>query len=186
MNHIRRSKGALQDKIPPFPPTVVGVFSCHGVEPGTIRYYTHKLHTCIITPLSQMCNTVLLYTLLTQIHSTMELCTSLTHIYNNTLYPLVIDIYIILYNNTTGEDAFGEECVNDKINQDRGCVVCPYRGTKNDSLFMVLDGHGDQGTPPPHRHTDHHSSFPPPPPRSSSLSPQHFHSHSHTFTTTHS
>ena len=67
----------MQDKVPPFPPNIVGVFSCHGVEPG--------------------------------------------------------------------EDAYGEECVNDKINQDRGCVVCPYRGTKNDSLFMVLDGHGDQG-----------------------------------------
>ena len=58
-----------------------------------------------------------------------------------------------------GEDAYGEECVNDKINQDRGCVVCPYRGTKNDSLFMVLDGHGDQGTPPP-THSPHSLSFP--------------------------
>ena len=44
-----------------------------------------------------------------------------------------------------GEDDYGEECVNDKINQDRGCVVCPYRGTRNESFFMVLDGHGQQG-----------------------------------------
>ena len=32
--------GAVQNGIiPPFPSTVVGVFSCHGVEPGTILYY---------------------------------------------------------------------------------------------------------------------------------------------------
>ena len=73
--------GAVQDALPPFPGTAVGVFSCHGVEPG--------------------------------------------------------------------EDQYGEEVVNDKINQDRGCVVCPYRGTRHDSLFMVLDGHGDQGAPLP-------------------------------------
>ena len=69
--------GAIQDSRPPFPSTVVGVFSCHGVAPG--------------------------------------------------------------------EDSYGDEVVNDKINQDRGCVVCPYRGTLNECLFMVLDGHGDHG-----------------------------------------
>ena len=71
--------GALQDgKVPPpFPPATLGVFSCHGVEPG--------------------------------------------------------------------ENEDGEEVVNDKINQDRGCVVNPYRGMSDESLFIVLDGHGSQG-----------------------------------------
>ncbi|KAJ1393681.1 phosphatase 2C-like domain-containing protein, partial [Ochromonadaceae sp. CCMP2298] len=32
-----------------------------------------------------------------------------------------------------------------KINQDRGCVVYPYNGKKDEALFIVLDGHGDQG-----------------------------------------
>jgi serine/threonine protein phosphatase PrpC len=35
----------------------------------------------------------------------------------------------------------------DKMNQDRGCVVYPFRRTKShsDSLFMVIDGHGVEG-----------------------------------------
>mmetsp|Transcript_10830 Transcript_10830/g.17639 ORF Transcript_10830/g.17639 Transcript_10830/m.17639 type:complete len:537 (+) Transcript_10830:188-1798(+) len=35
--------------------------------------------------------------------------------------------------------------IHEKINQDRGCVVCPYNQKKNEAFFMVLDGHGDQG-----------------------------------------
>lgn len=35
--------------------------------------------------------------------------------------------------------------MHDKINQDRGCVVYPYRSSDDEALFMVLDGHGEQG-----------------------------------------
>ncbi len=35
--------------------------------------------------------------------------------------------------------------IHEKINQDRGCVVYPYNGSKQETLFMVLDGHGEQG-----------------------------------------
>lgn len=35
--------------------------------------------------------------------------------------------------------------VLEKINQDRGCVVYPYNNKRNQALFMVLDGHGEQG-----------------------------------------
>jgi hypothetical protein len=35
--------------------------------------------------------------------------------------------------------------IHEKINQDRGCVVYPYNGSKQEVLFMVLDGHGEQG-----------------------------------------
>lgn len=35
--------------------------------------------------------------------------------------------------------------IHEKINQDRGCVVYPYNGSKEEALFMVLDGHGEQG-----------------------------------------
>ena len=44
-----------------------------------------------------------------------------------------------------GEDEDGEDAVHDKINQDRGCVVYPYRSSDEEALFMVLDGHGEQG-----------------------------------------
>ena len=44
-----------------------------------------------------------------------------------------------------GEDEDGEDAVHDKINQDRGCVVYPYRSSEEEALFMVLDGHGEQG-----------------------------------------
>ena len=44
-----------------------------------------------------------------------------------------------------GEDEDGEDAVHDKINQDRGCVVYPYRSSEDEALFMVLDGHGEQG-----------------------------------------
>jgi protein phosphatase 2C family protein 2/3 len=33
----------------------------------------------------------------------------------------------------------------DKTNQDRGCVVYPFNTQHKDALFMVLDGHGEQG-----------------------------------------
>jgi serine/threonine protein phosphatase PrpC len=33
----------------------------------------------------------------------------------------------------------------DKINQDRGCVVYPFHSSKEEALFVVLDGHGEQG-----------------------------------------
>lgn len=33
----------------------------------------------------------------------------------------------------------------DKTNQDRGCVVYPFNTNHKDALFMVLDGHGEQG-----------------------------------------
>lgn len=35
--------------------------------------------------------------------------------------------------------------VYDKINQDRGCVVYPYNSSMTECLFIVLDGHGEQG-----------------------------------------
>ena len=39
----------------------------------------------------------------------------------------------------------GKDGMHDKINQDRGCVVYPYRSSEDEALFMVLDGHGVQG-----------------------------------------
>lgn len=38
-----------------------------------------------------------------------------------------------------------EDGIHEKINQDRGCVVYPYNSNRNEALFMVLDGHGEQG-----------------------------------------
>lgn len=38
-----------------------------------------------------------------------------------------------------------EDGIHEKINQDRGCVVYPYNSKRNEALFMVLDGHGEQG-----------------------------------------
>lgn len=35
--------------------------------------------------------------------------------------------------------------VHQKTNQDRGCVVYPFNNSTADALFMVLDGHGEQG-----------------------------------------
>ena len=35
--------------------------------------------------------------------------------------------------------------VHQKTNQDRGCVVYPFNGSTSDTLFVVLDGHGEQG-----------------------------------------
>jgi hypothetical protein len=70
--------GVKQIKIPPFPPDILGTYSCHGIEPAT---------------------------------------------------------------NAAGD----EDIVNDKTNQDRGCVVNPFRGSPSETLLMVLDGHGEHG-----------------------------------------
>ena len=67
--------GTVTEKPPPFPDSVLGTYSCHGIEPG---------------------------------HD-------------------------------------DEELIHEKINQDRGCVVCPYNSKRNEALFMVLDGHGSEG-----------------------------------------
>jgi serine/threonine protein phosphatase PrpC len=37
------------------------------------------------------------------------------------------------------------EEVHEKINQDRGCVVFPFHNSIEEMLFVVLDGHGEQG-----------------------------------------
>ena len=44
-------------------------------------------------------------------------------------------------------DADSPDGIHEKINQDRGCIAYPFnpQGTVNDALFMVLDGHGEQG-----------------------------------------
>lgn len=67
--------GVKQEKKAPFPATVLGTYSCHGIEPS----------------------------------------------------PDEID------------------GIHEKINQDRGCVVYPYNNSNTEALFMVLDGHGEQG-----------------------------------------
>jgi hypothetical protein len=67
--------GTVTEKPPPFPDSVLGTYSCHGIEPAH-------------------------------------------------------------------DDG---ETVHEKINQDRGCVVCPYNSKRNEALFMVLDGHGSEG-----------------------------------------
>ena len=67
--------GTITEKAPPFPDSVLGTYSCHGIEPS----------------------------------------------YDE------------------------EDGIHEKINQDRGCVVCPYNAKKNEALFMVLDGHGGEG-----------------------------------------
>lgn len=79
--------GLKQEKQAPFPPTVMGTYSCHGIEPGRIYYYEDEEE----------------------------------------------------------EVPMQEEAVKDKINQDRGCVVYPYRQSQQEALFVVLDGHGEQG-----------------------------------------
>jgi protein phosphatase 2C family protein 2/3 len=43
---------------------------------------------------------------------------------------------------SSDDEAIG---VHQKINQDRGCVVYPFNKSKNQGLFMVLDGHGIEG-----------------------------------------
>jgi len=42
------------------------------------------------------------------------------------------------------EDSYGP-VPHDKINQDRGCVVHPFLQKPDEALFLVLDGHGEQG-----------------------------------------
>ena len=67
--------GVRQEKVAPFPDSLLGTFSCHGIEPSDME----------------------------------------------------------------------EDGVHDKINQDRGCVVYPYNSSNTEALFIVLDGHGEQG-----------------------------------------
>ena len=43
------------------------------------------------------------------------------------------------------QDDEGESGTVEKINQDRGCVVYPFRNSMQEALFMVLDGHGHEG-----------------------------------------
>ena len=40
-----------------------------------------------------------------------------------------------------------EDGIHEKINQDRGCVVFPFHAKSgvDEALFVVLDGHGEQG-----------------------------------------
>jgi serine/threonine protein phosphatase PrpC len=40
-------------------------------------------------------------------------------------------------------DADSPDGIHEKINQDRGCVVYPFNSA--DAVFIVLDGHGEQG-----------------------------------------
>ena len=42
------------------------------------------------------------------------------------------------------EESYGP-MPHDKINQDRGCVVYPFVKNPTEALFLVLDGHGEQG-----------------------------------------
>ena len=63
---------------------------------------------------------------------------------NTSICIFVIQLFVYV-GIEPGEDEDGEEIIHDKINQDRGCVVCPYRSKPEESLFMVLDGHGEQG-----------------------------------------
>jgi len=67
--------GQVTETTPPFPESMLGTYSCHGIEPS---YYE-------------------------------------------------------------------DDGVIQKINQDRACVVYPYNSSTREALFMVLDGHGEQG-----------------------------------------
>ncbi len=80
--------GVRQEKDPPFPPMVLGTFSCHGIEPAHVDEDASG----------------------------------------------VVD-----------EDGDYIEEIVEKTNQDRGCVVHPFNHSYKESLFLVLDGHGEQG-----------------------------------------
>lgn len=66
--------GEVRDITPPFPSTVLGTYSCHGIEPS-----------------------------------------------------------------------WTDEGYTEKINQDRGCVVHPFRQNLREAVFCVFDGHGEHG-----------------------------------------
>lgn len=85
--------GVRQERVPPFPPMILGTFSCHGIEPAH------------------------------QDDDQME------------------------EDGQTDGDGNNEyeDDIVEKTNQDRGCVVHPFNHSYNESLFMVLDGHGEQG-----------------------------------------
>ena len=86
--------GVRQEKKAPFPDTILGTFSCHGIEPGTE-----------VEPLEG--------------EEEEE-------------------------EKDEDEESYGP-VPHDKINQDRGCVVSPFLQKANEALFLVLDGHGEQG-----------------------------------------
>jgi hypothetical protein len=89
-----REIGVTQEKAPPFPPDILGTYSCHGIEPA-------------------------------------EDC-----------------MEGIKEGNGEGDDPDNDEIytgIHQKTNQDRGCVVYPYNSSDREALFMVLDGHGEQG-----------------------------------------
>jgi len=79
--------GVRQEKKAPFADTILGTFSCHGIEPG----------------------------------------------------PEYVPL-----EGEEDDDSYGL-VPHDKINQDRGCVVHPFLQKPNEALFLVLDGHGEQG-----------------------------------------
>jgi hypothetical protein len=89
-----REIGVTQEKAPPFPPDILGTYSCHGIEPA-------------------------------------EDC-----------------MEGIKEDDIEGDDPNNDEIytgIHQKTNQDRGCVVYPYNSSDREALFMVLDGHGEQG-----------------------------------------
>lgn len=83
--------GITQEYVPPFPATIMGTFSCHGIAPAE-------------------------------------------EVEGDDLMKSLMG--------GTGDNK-GQ--VHQKTNQDRGCVVYPFASNKRAALFMVLDGHGDQG-----------------------------------------
>ena len=54
-------------------------------------------------------------------------------------------IKLLLFHAAADGEDDDEDCIHDKIHQDRGCVVYPLNGNEAESLLMVLDGHGEQG-----------------------------------------
>ncbi len=82
--------GVRQEKKAPFPDTMLGTFSCHGIEPAR---ETDNVED----------------------------------------------------GEDNDDDAFSGPMPHDKINQDRGCVVHPFLQKLTEALFLVLDGHGEQG-----------------------------------------
>jgi len=51
------------------------------------------------------------------------------------------DMLRMMMGSSSGKD----KAVYQKVNQDRGCVVYPFNSSPDEALFLVLDGHGDQG-----------------------------------------
>jgi hypothetical protein len=118
--------GVRQDKKPPFVSSLMGTFSCHGES-----FYRFNSIICeLITPFD-LCALLYLFPRDESVGDRVLTLLSLPSSYLLGIEP--------------GEDEDGEDAVHDKINQDRGCVVYPYRSSDDEALFMVLDGHGEQG-----------------------------------------